>query len=746
MRFWTKSLMARLVTYFLALSAIGVILTTLISLSIVRTALTQSIYDRLGAVATLKEDELNRWVTDQSSELVSIAQNKDLIDDMIAFSTFKEESIDYKKAHDRLFAELTVEVKHYTSFQEMILLSPVGGRILVSTDVQNEGLYRVSDTYYTQGRLKLFVQNVYTSPLTGEPTMTISTPVLDSKGNLVGVLAAHVNLERLDSIVLQRAGLGTTGETYLVDRTNSFVSAARFGERKFPRGIHTQGIDSALQGISGSGLYLNYGNVPVIGVYKWLDNWQMAILAEVSQQEALEPVRRLAITMLISGLMIALVLALGTYFIAAQIARPILAISNTASQVTLGNLNVTAPVLTKDEIGTLALTFNAMTKELGQLVQGLEQRVTERTVDLEFARQQTEKRALELQTISEISSVITGEQKIENLLPLITRLVSERFSFYHAGIFLVDDTGQFAVLLAANSEGGQRMLARGHRLEVGATGIVGLVSKTGEPRIALDVGTDAVFFNNPDLPDTRSEMALPLNLRGQTIGVLDVQSKQPGAFTENDIKTLGILADQVATAIENARLFTQTQQALNEAKVLQSQYIKEGWKTFTDEEAVIGYHQTMAGGRKLSSTVDSDEIRQAMNRGSALIFHADGDAKEATMVITVKDRGQTIGVLNIKAPAKYRRWSQDEINLAETISERLSLALENARLIENSQRQVIKEQTIGEITGKIGASINMRNVLQTAVEELGRAIPGSDVMIRFESNNGDRQTEADNVE
>jgi GAF domain-containing protein/HAMP domain-containing protein len=736
MRFWTKSLMARLVTYFFALSAVAVILTTLISFGILRNTLTQSIYDRLGAVATLKEDELNRWVTDQSNELNSISQDIEFVNNVTALSTFKEQSIDYQKAHDNLLDYLTVEANNYSSFQEIFLLSPVGGKIWTSTISQNEGLYRVSDSYYTQGRLNLYVQNVYTSPQTGELTMTISIPVLNSRGNLVGVLAAHVNLERLDNIVLQRAGLGNTGETYLVNRSNNFVSAARFGERKFPRGVHTEAIDSALQGISGSGLYTNYDNVPVIGVYRWLDNWQMAILAEVSQEEALEPARQLAITLSVSGLLITLLLAFATYFFARQIARPILAISGAASQVASGNLESLAPVLTRDEIGTLALTFNTMTKQIKQLVQGLEQRVTERTVDLEFSRQQTEKRALELQTIGEISSVIAGEQKLETLLPLITRLVSERFNFYHIGIFLLDDTKTYAILQAANSEGGKRMLERGHHLEVGQTGIVGFVSQTGQARIALDVGSDAAFFNNPDLPNTRSEIALPLNVSGQTIGVLDVQSEHPGAFTENDISTLSILADQITTAIENARLFTQTQQALREANALQNQYIKENWNAMA-EEVVIGYHQTLAGGRKLSNTVDSDEIRQAMDHGSALVFHTDeGSAKEATMVVPIKLRGQVIGVVNIKAPTRERRWSQDEIGLSETISERLSLALENARLIENSQRQAIKEQTIGEITGKIGASINMRNVLQTAVEELGRAIPGSEVLIQFTRDDG----------
>lgn len=279
------------------------------------------------------------------------------------------------------------------------------------------------------------------------------------------------------------------------------------------------------------------------------------------------------------------------------------------------------------------------------------------------------------------------------------------------------------------------MLARGHRLEVGGSGIVGYVAKYGLPRISLDVGQDAVYFNNPDLPTTRSEMALPLKIRDEIVGVLDVQSEQSGAFTENDTNTLNILADQIAIALENARLFTQTQQALDEAQALYQKNVQEGWLTFSREEDLIGYHQSMIGGKKLTAPVESDEITQAMNRGTLLMFNADGVTRESSIVVPIKLRGQVIGAMNIKAPNKDRQWTSDEVDLVEAISERLSLALENARLIQESQRQVIKEQTISEVTGKIGASINMKNVLQTAVEELGRAMPGSEVMIKFQSGN-----------
>ena len=431
-----------------------------------------------------------------------------------------------------------------------------------------------------------------------------------------------------------------------------------------------------------------------------------------------------------------IVLSVGAGFFASQIlTSPLVSLSKVAEKIATGDLTARANATSEDEIGTLSTSFNRMTEELYQTVNSLELRVVERTTDLEVARQQSEKRANELQSIGEISKIIASEQKLITLLPLITRLVSENFGFYHTGIFLINETKQFAVLQAANSEGGKVMLAREHKLEVGATGIVGYVAKFGTPRIALDVGLDAVYFNNPDLPNTRSEMALPLKVHDETIGILDVQSERPGAFNDNNVKTLSILADQISIAIENARLFTQTQQALMEAQSLYRQNLQDSWLTFSRDETSIGYQQSLSGGRKLTAPIDSDEIRQAMNRGSALVYQA-GEAKQNPLIVVpIKLRGQVIGALNIKAPMHDRMWTIDEINLVEAISERLSLALENARLIQESQRQVIKEQTISEVTGKIGTSINLKNVLQTAVEELGRAMPGSEVVIQFEKNN-----------
>jgi GAF domain-containing protein/HAMP domain-containing protein len=741
MRFLRTNLTARLIFLFTTLSAIIIAIIALISFVNARNALTQSVYERLDAVSTLKEEELNRWIFDKQNEIVFLSRRRELNRNLRTLAAHDEDTSFYQAAHNSLTIFLTTESSNLTSFQELILLSPVGGKILVSTEQENEGQYRVSDSYYSQGRLGLYIQKVYTSPQTGKPTLTISAPVYDTQGNLVGVLAAHLDLERLDSVILQRAGLGETGETYLVDRFNNFISAARFGERELPRGIHTEGIDAAMEGIDGKGEYPNYDGIPVIGVYRSLEEWDVVILTEISQAEAFAPARRLGIAVTLAGLVTALALAFIAYFLANQIARPVLAIRDTALQIASGNLEVKAPVTTQDEIGILAESFNRMTSQLQETLGSLEQRVAERTADLEISRRQSDKRASQLLAVGEISKVINSEQKFESLLALITRLVSDHFGFYHTGIFLLDETEQFAILHAANSEGGRNMLKRGHKLKIGESGIVGYVAKYGEPRIALDVGLDAVFFDNPDLPATRSEMALPLKLRDEIVGVLDVQSEKPGAFSDEDANILSILADQIAIAIENAKLFTQTQQALSEAQALYRQNLKEGWSAFVGGAGMVGYYKTPTGGNKLTQPINTEEIQQVMNRGEVIILHADGRSQEPALVIPIKLRGQIIGVMQIKAPSLNRQWTANEIGLTETVAERLSLALENARLIEESQQQAIKEQTISDITGKIGSSINFENVLLTAVEELGRSIPGSEVVIKFENEESDEGME-----
>ncbi|MCS7179619.1 MAG: GAF domain-containing protein, partial [Anaerolineae bacterium] len=226
--------------------------------------------------------------------------------------------------------------------------------------------------------------------------------------------------------------------------------------------------------------------------------------------------------------------------------------------------------------------LRAATRELEEHRRTLEQRVAQRTADLV-------RRTAQLEAASTVARRAAEIRDLNILLDETVRLISERFGFYHVGIFLLDEAGEYAVLRAASSESGRRMVARGHRLAVGEMGIVGYVAGTGKPRIALDVGADAVFFSNPELPHTRSEMALPLKVGERVIGVLDVQSVEPAAFTDEDVAVLQTMADQIALAIENARLLSEVQDRLREVEALSREYTRREWRRMVSERPFWGY-------------------------------------------------------------------------------------------------------------------------------------------------------------
>ncbi len=370
------------------------------------------------------------------------------------------------------------------------------------------------------------------------------------------------------------------------------------------------------------------------------------------------------------------------------------------------------------EIDRLA-ELKQINQDLTTLSNELEQRVENRTAELEESSKQSSKRASQLEAIAEVASSVASIQDIGKLLPFITQLVSQRFGFYHTGIFLLSEDKDFAVLQAANSEGGQKMLARKHQLRIGHEGIVGFSIGQKTAHIALDVGEDAVYFNNPDLPTTRSEMAIPLMIGNDVIGVMDVQSEEPNAFTDEDIEVLSTLANQLAVAIENARLFQQSQDALKELDKTFQRYLSSEWRQFSSRSKVVGYRAYESGFEPITKVQQADDRSKNKN----------GSSHE----MPIKLRGTTLGSLEIKMGEARQSYTEEEINLIQTVADRLAVALESARLLNESQRAAAKEQIIGQITGKIGSSINLRNVLQTAVEELGQAIPGSEIVIQLES-------------
>lgn len=448
----------------------------------------------------------------------------------------------------------------------------------------------------------------------------------------------------------------------------------------------------------------------------------------------LEDIQRQIRTNVILVIFTLIIISILTTLTARVLTKPISTLAKVANSISQGDLNARAKINTDDEIGVLALAFNSMTERLRENLVNLEKRISERTTELQVANEINARRARQFEAISQVSRAINQTRDLQNLLPQITEVINQQFGFYHVGIFLLDANNEYAVLVAANSDGGKKMLARNHQLKVGQVGIVGNVAGTGTPRIALDTGTDASYFNNPDLPETRSEMALPLFRTGkQLIGVLDVQSTQPNAFGQDDIQILTTLADQVAIAISNARLYEDTQKALLEAETIYRRDIQTGWSKFARAQKLSGVQRRGAKSNLLFEPIELPGALEVTRSGNIYQKKAEGNNKFSQMTIPMKLRGEVVGILNIKAD-NNREWTVDEMDIITAIIERAALSIDNARLLHEAQKRASKERTIGAISAKIGGLVNIENILQTAIQELGVTMPDTNIAIQFKKD------------
>ncbi len=386
------------------------------------------------------------------------------------------------------------------------------------------------------------------------------------------------------------------------------------------------------------------------------------------------------------------------------------------------------------EVFELSTAFQLMIRKINELVNSLEGKVSDRTALLEQANKRLEYRENLLLAVAEVTRAIASIGEMSSLLPKITEVISERFGHYHVGIFLLDDKKEFAVLKAANSMGGRRMLARGHRLKAEEEGIVGYVTGTGKSRIALDTGSDKTHFKNPDLPETRSELALPLLIGEQIIGALDVQSKSPNAFNEDDIRVLETLSYQVAIAIQNANLFTETRDQLEEAMSIYQKFVASSWNYFMGHSKQIGYQYSNNIIQTLGKPLDRPEINAVLNSGQSITESStEIRLSVPTIAVPIKVRGETIGVIDIRSINQNRTWDKTDLATVQTIADRLAFALENARLVDESQKRAARERAVSEMTAKIGSSVDVNSILQQTVKELGLIIGNSEVVIQLTS-------------
>jgi GAF domain-containing protein len=457
----------------------------------------------------------------------------------------------------------------------------------------------------------------------------------------------------------------------------------------------------------------------LIGAYRPSLSSSLAVaVGDVSQKTAeLNTLTRNLLIQLLSAVVI--ISIVGGAAVLATL-RPLVGLANYANEIGKGNLDFHFD--DRRLHGELAILSSSLKGLIGNVqasIASLENRVSDRTRELEH-------RSKLLKAVADTGRAITSFRDLSELLQKTAYIIHENFGYYHVGIFLLDEHKEYAVLSAANSEGGHRMLERKHQLKVGETGIVGYVTRHARARIALDVGQDAVYFDNPDLPKTRSEMALPLIVGGQTLGALDVQSAEPQAFSEEDVAALQILAEQIAIVIQNANLFDEAEKAVETARLSYTELSRKAWGKALHNQPRIAFLATPP----LTVQVHSEQIEPGLAKvvetGESLVGN-DG----LTICLPVRVRGQVIGAIRLKKSEISESWTQDETNLAMALSDQLGGALESARLYRESQQHAARESLISDISARISAVSQTDAILRETVHELGQSIGSASVTFQL---------------
>lgn len=546
-------------------------------------------------------------------------------------------------------------------------------------------------------------KNVWTPPYqdpagTGLIITNVS-PIYDQDGKFRGVLDADVQLAKITEHI-SNIQIGTTGYAFLMDTAGHVIAMS-------PRGYHDLGITqedvpvnespkqslldvgpeplrsifgkmtqgaSALDRVEihGEERYIAYGQLPATG-------YSIGLLvpvvemneAVIQTQNRVEGETRATLQY---GSLLLIAVLLGSVLVSTGLSRvitsPLEKLTQAAQQISAGDLNQKITVRSHDEVGLLGTTFNNMTIQLRELIGSLEQRVQERTHDLELA--------------SEVGRTVAA--KVTDLSEMLTEaaeIIRSRFHLYYTQIYLIDPLGGKIILRAGTGEVGQELLKRNHSLAINSGSLNGRAVIEKQTQIVPDTKQNPTFLPNALLPDTRSEMSVPLIVSEKVVGVLDMQSEQPGALSEINLPAFEALAGQLAIAIQNAALFAEAQEARSEVEAQIRRFTEQGWQDFLD-----AIHQ----GHRIGFEFDESKVIRL--KSEVLLESADGNSLQ--MPINVA--GAKIG--EIYLPAKSEQiLSASDLELIQTTGAQLAQHVQNLRLLAQAERyRAEAEQAIRRLT------------------------------------------------
>ena len=613
---------------------------------------------------------------------------------------------------------------------QLLVTDKYGGVIGVTGS--NTDFYQADKDWWqiVSGRGDTFLDLLVTREGMQNPSITMALPIYDASGAIIGVLHSIFDFSEISELIATPVTDQPSISTDLLLFDNWALSVDRNELVSYSDETMTN-LELLMTQTFGDILFEEtphlVSQTPVVSAKNEpaVNNLGWRVIARQELEQALAPVQSQTRRTMLVALIIATVVIGAAVIMAQVISGPILRLTEVAQQIAAGDMLSQAAVSSDDEVGSLARAFNVMADRLRSTIGTLEDRVAERTNQLE--------------TVVAVNRRLSGILDISQLLQEVVVLTKETFGFYHVHIYLLDEVRKTLMMAEGYGEAGIEMKRQGHNIPVATThSLVARAAREGRIITTENVRSDPYWLPNPLLPETQSEMAVPVMLDNVVVGVLDVQSNQVAGLKSNDETLLQSLAQQIAIAVRNARLFDETQMALLRAERVQSLYTGAAWEQFSVGHQLQHFEVREENLPELTQ-INTPEATAALQQERTIRLHINGNDADTelsvgadTLATPLKLRNQVIGVLGIRDEKNTNRhWTEDEIALIEAVTEQMSLAIENARLFEETGRRAGREKIIAEITQQMWASGDLERVMETAIQQLSQKLNASKVVIKL---------------
>ncbi len=552
------------------------------------------------------------------------------------------------------------------------------------------------------------------------PSVEIVNAIYWRDGSAIGYVVARLSNSRIffNNIRLDQSTNDFSAYTFLTTARGAMITTSPM-LTEATSASNSSAVTRALGGQSGVDSYQANNGVDYIGYYTEITGTPFVLVTQAPAQtvfaKTLNFFQVRTFVVVIGVLALAVILVVGFN----QLITPSLnRLRRAAQALSNGDFDLAVPDAARgDEVGLLAAAFINMRDQVRVLIGDLEDRLATRTRDIGATQ--------------DISRYAATQRDVQILMNRVVDLIVERFpNIYHAQIFLVDDSGVNAVLRASTGTAGQQLLSRGHRLGVGSLSVIGQVVQQGRLIIARDTVASQVHRRNEFLQETRAELAVPLRIGEIVIGALDVQSRVRDAFDEDLVAVLQTMADQIAVAIQNARLYEELLRRVREIEENNRTATRHAWQEFMRDQRAEEIVRT-AG---FSTGTNLADLREEAIRTGKPVMGALTERQTIPVAVPVQLRGQTLGAVEWEIPAQGL--SEEKIELAQELANRLALSLDNARLFQESQRTTERERLVNSIATKLTAQTTINDILETAVREVGQALRAPQVSIRLQTLGG----------